>query len=81
MEVFIKSGITITINSTLDIMHYTMAVPQKFENRTAGLLGYYNGIKADDLMDMNGMLYNISNESDVFVFGETCMFVCSQLHY
>ena len=72
VEIVFENGISVTVNVSVGILHYTIAMPNNFANLTKGLLGNFNGNSNDDFLSPNGTQYNASDERSIFQFGETC---------
>ena len=76
MLVAFANGISATVNITLNMLDFTLALPEKFINQTRGLLGNYNGNKDDDIEDYNGTTsyQNATklNESVIYDVAKTC---------
>jgi fibulin 1/2 len=68
-----ENGIFITVNvSTECMVHYVVGMPTKFEGQVIGMLGNFDGIGNNDLMDhFTGQIIDPTNEMEVFDFGET----------
>lgn len=76
LEITFQFGLSVTVNISVGILHYTLAMPDSLINSTiSGLLGNFNGNEMDDVISPNGTFYNASNEKDVFNYGETCEYL------
>ncbi|XP_003384557.1 PREDICTED: mucin-like protein [Amphimedon queenslandica] len=74
MLVAFANGISVTVNITMELLHFTIALPEDYINQTRGLLGNYNGIKDDDLEEYNGTAYENAtklNESAIYDVANT----------
>lgn len=65
--------ISITANISLDILDYSIELPEEYFNKTCGLLGNYNGNSMDDVMDINGIVANLTNDTDIYEKANSCM--------
>ena len=72
MEIVFSSGISVTVNISVGILYYTIAVPNTYANLTQGLLGNFNGNSSDDIVSPSSTAYNSSDEKEIYMFGETC---------
>ena len=72
MEFVFENGISVTVNISVGILHYTIAMPETFRGETRGLLGNFNNNSTDDLKSPNGTLYKADDEKEIFMFGESC---------
>ena len=72
VEFVFENGISVTVNISVGILHYTIAIPETFRGETRGLLGNFNNNSTDDLKSPNGTLYKADNEKEIFMFGESC---------
>lgn len=73
LEITFQFGLSVTVNISVGILHYTMAVPDSLQNGTiSGLLGNFNGNSTDDVISLNGTIYDANDEKDIFSYGETC---------
>ena len=69
------SGFALTVGLNASQLAITVAAPDKFLNKTAGLLGVFNKDPSDDLTPANGApaLDKSATERKIFTdFGETC---------
>ena len=71
-ETIFVNGISITTNISVGILHYTIALPEEFKGQTSGLVGNFNDNTTDDLISVNGTLYDPQNETEIYEFGESC---------
>ena len=67
-----QNKVSITVNISVGILHFTTSVPDKYKGQTQGLLGNYNGNKNDDLTNSSGFIFDFENEMEIFEFGESC---------
>lgn len=75
MLVAFANGISVTVNISMELLHFTVALPEDYINQTRGLLGNYNGIKDDDLEEYNGTAFENAtklNESAIYDVANTC---------
>ena len=69
------SGFALTVGLNASQLAITVAAPDKFLNKTTGLLGVFNKDLSDDLTPANGApaLDKSATERKIFTdFGETC---------
>lgn len=67
-----QNDISLTTNISVGILHFTIAVPDKFKDQTQGLLGNFNGNKSDDLKNISGFIFDATVEDEIYKFGENC---------
>ena len=67
------SGFSIEVTPGIRLLQLSVSAPEDLMNNTAGLLGTFNGIKADDLQYPNGTGISISaTEEEIFHLGQEC---------
>ncbi|XP_072000224.1 uncharacterized protein [Engystomops pustulosus] len=75
-NVYFDMGISISSSVNFGILSFVLTLEPKFQNRTTGLLGVYNGNPNDDFLSADGytLTYNESTklkDSQIFSFGMT----------
>ncbi|KAM3932726.1 uncharacterized protein RB166_005749 [Leptodactylus fuscus] len=75
-NVLFDLGISILSSAELGILNFVLTLQPKFQNRTTGLLGVYNGNPNDDFLTADGytLPYNESTklkDSQIYIFGMT----------
>lgn len=75
MEVFFNFGLSVSVNISMGMLRYAIAIPRSLKESTNGLLGNFNGDFTDDLISPDGTTYNISSEQEIFAFTESCKLI------
>ncbi|KAL3837374.1 hypothetical protein ACJMK2_022736 [Sinanodonta woodiana] len=71
MAVF-ASGVAFTVGCSVNMLNIDVVIPNKFQNKTAGLLGNFDGDPTNDIQFKNGTnLWGIVGEKDIFNFGKS----------
>ncbi|XP_053316344.1 mucin-4-like [Spea bombifrons] len=70
------SGISVSVTANMGILNFVVTLNPKYQNRTEGLLGLYNGNPYDDFLSADGNILPYSGlkklkESEIFTFGMT----------
>ena len=72
----LATGFTLAIGVKAEQLDITVGAPSKFNNKTKGLMGVFNGDPSDDMLPADGgvaLNRNTSSEREIFTkFGQTC---------
>ena len=70
------NGASLNITIQSGVLSFVILLPQKFRNKTTGLLGNFDGDKTNDYIYRNGTMLSINTTDRILhTFGQSCNYI------